>query len=231
MPKGATYPRFQKIADHSVLVEFAEQVEEAAHETVLALDAAISGAALPGVVDVVPAMVSLLVLFDPLITDHDQITGALRQLIGRPAARAKARRQHEVAVCYDPAFAPDLAEVSARTGLSPEEVIKTHLSGDYRVYMYGFAPGYAYLAGLPPALRLDRKTQPVPNIPDGAVIIAGAQALVTTLTMPTGWWIIGRSPTRILTGDDTAPFLFDVDDAIRFRQIDMAQYKALASDG
>lgn len=227
----ATYPRFQKIADHSVLVEFAEQVEEAAHETVLALDAAISGANLPGVVDVVPAMVSLLVLFDPLITDHDQIAGALRQLIGRPAARAKTRRQHDVAVCYDPAFAPDLAEVSARTGLSPEEVIKTHLSGDYRVYMYGFAPGYAYLAGLPPALRLDRKTQPVPNIPAGAVIIAGAQALVTTLTMPTGWWIIGRSPTRILTGDDTAPFLFDVDDAIRFRQIDMAQYKALASDG
>lgn len=52
-----------------------------------------------------------------------------------------------------------------------------------------------------------------------SVIITGPQCLVTTLTMPTGWWIIGRSPTRILTGDPARPFLFDVGDRIRFRRI------------
>ena len=53
----------------------------------------------------------------------------------------------------------------------------------------------------------------------GSVIIAGAQCLVTTLTMPTGWWVIGRSPTRILTGDAARPFLFDVGDRVRFRRV------------
>ena len=37
--------------------------------------------------------------------------------------------------------------------------------------------------------------------------------------MPTGWWIIGRSPTKVLTGDPQRPFLFDVGDRVSFRRI------------
>ncbi|MGB5870551.1 MAG: carboxyltransferase domain-containing protein, partial [Albidovulum sp.] len=64
----------------------------------------------------------------------------------------------------------------------------------------------------------------------GSVIIAGPQCLITTLTMPTGWSIIGRSPTRILTGDPTHPFLFDVGDRVSFERIDLATFKRLAKD-
>jgi inhibitor of KinA len=68
----------------------------------------------------------------------------------------------------------------------------------------------------------------VRGVPDGSVIIAGAQCLITTLTMPTGWWIIGRSPTRVLTGDTARPFLFDVGDHVRFRRISQSDYEAEA---
>ena len=60
-----------------------------------------------------------------------------------------APRLHEVAVCYEAPSARDLEAVAERTGLSVEAVINAHLSGDYQVYLYGFAPGYAYLAGTP----------------------------------------------------------------------------------
>ena len=46
----------------------------------------------------------------------------------------------------------DLAEVATRTGLTRDQVIATHLAGDYSVALYGFAPGYAYLSGLPEPL-------------------------------------------------------------------------------
>jgi inhibitor of KinA len=82
--------------------------------------------------------------------------------------------------------------------------------------MYGFAPGYAYLSGLPPPLHLDRKPAPVRNVPAGTVIIAGGMCLITTLTMPTGWWRIGRTETRVLTGDPAHPFAFAVGDRLRF---------------
>jgi inhibitor of KinA len=97
--------------------------------------------------------------------------------------------------------------------------------------MYGFAPGYAYLTGVPDAIRRPRKAAPVRAVPAGSVIIAGGQCLVTTLTMPTGWWVIGRSPTRILTGEVQRPFLFDVGDRVRFRRISAADMAAMETMG
>lgn len=214
-------PRFTPVADHAVLVEFAEAIAPAPHAAVLDLDAALAARPCTGLRETVPAYVNLLVDFDPGLTDHAAVIAHLRALLAAGARQSTAPqpRLHQVDVCYDAPFAPDLAEVAARTGLSPEAVIAAHLSGDYQVYLYGFAPGYAYLAGLPPELRLDRKPAPVPGVPAGSVIIAGAQALVTTLTMPTGWWVIGRSPTAILTGIEARPFLFDVGDRVAFRRI------------
>ncbi|WP_435258530.1 5-oxoprolinase subunit B family protein [Thioclava sp. FR2] len=225
-PHPKVFPRFVPIAEHAVLVEFSDTITPEAHEAVLALDAQIATASPAGVTDVVPGMVNLLVEFDPMISDHKAIMVVVRSLIGSPRIAIREPRKHDVSVCYEEPFSTDLNEVAARTGLSEEAVIAEHLSGTYEVFMYGFAPGYAYLAGLPAALRLDRKSAPLPGVAAGSVIIAGAQALVTTLRMPTGWWIIGRSPTRILTGEDASPFLFDVGDLVRFRRISLAEFEA-----
>ena len=116
--------------------------------------------------------------------------------------------------------------MARQTGLSAEAVIAAHVSGDYRVFMYGFAPGYAYLAGVPERIRLPRKATPVRAVAAGSVLIAGPQCLVSTLTMPTGWGIIGRSPTPILTGDEMRPFLFDPGDRVVFNRIDRAEFEA-----
>jgi len=59
----------------------------------------------------------------------------------------------------------------------------------------------------------------VRGVPAGSVIIAAGQCIVTTLTMPTGWWIIGHSPTLILDPTGAQPFLFDVGDRVKFRRV------------
>lgn len=215
--------RCRPVADHALLVEFGETISEATHAQVLALDQALAARPCPGLCEVIPAFVNLLVDFDPLLTDHATVEAHLRQLAGQAHEPAPPALR-EVPVCYEEA--PDLAEVARQTGLSPEAVIAAHLSGDYKVFLYGFAPGYAYLGGLPEALRLDRKTTPLRGVPAGSVIIAGAQCLITTLTMPTGWWIIGRSPARVLTGEAERPFLFDVGDRVRFRRISREECEA-----
>ncbi len=219
-------PIFRPIAERAVLVEFGTKLDQAAHEAVLRLDQALAAQPFLGFREAIPAFVNLLVEFDPLTTDHPTAIAHLRGLLtAKTAARAKPA-QREVLVCYDPDLAPDLAAVAQQTGLTPEAVINAHLSGDYAVFLYGFAPGYAYLGGVPEAIRLDRKPAPLRGVAAGSVIIAGAQCLVTTLVMPTGWWIIGRSPTRILTEDPAHPFLFDVGDKVHFRRISYAEYEA-----
>lgn len=220
------HPRLTPVAGHALLVEFAETLGDAAHEAVLQLDRALADAPLPGLREVVPAFVNLLVTFDPAVTDLGAVSAHVSGLIGTGAKGSRAPITHEVGVCYEAPLARDLPEVASRLGLSEEAVINAHLAGDYRVYLYGFAPGYAYMAGVPPELRMDRKPAPVRGVEAGSVIVAGAQCLITTLTMPTGWWILGRTRTRVLTGEAERPFLFDVGDRIRFHRLSLAEYEA-----
>ncbi len=220
------FPIFRPIAEHSLLVEFGNTITPEAHAAVLHLDAMLAQYPCHGFQEATPAYVNLLVRFDPLTTDHASIETVLRQLIAAPTQTQTTKSQRSVAICYDADLAPDLAEVAARTGLSPESVINAHLTGEYAVYLYGFAPGYAYLGGVPLPLQLPRKDTAKRDVPAGSVIIAGPQCIVTTLTMPTGWWIIGRSPTQILRDDPARPFLFDVGDAVKFERISRAEYEA-----
>ncbi len=220
------FPRLTPVADRAVLVDFGAAVTDAVHEAVLALDRVLRDDPVGGQVEVVPAMVNVLVVFDPLATDHATVAGEVEARLGHLRSDAAAGAEREVLVCYDGDFGRDLAAVADATGMSAEAVIAAHLAGDYRVFMYGFAPGYAYLTGVPEAIHLPRKAAAVRGVAAGSVIIAGGQCLVTTLTMPTGWWVIGRSPTRILTGDAARPFLFDVGDRVQFRRVGLDAFAA-----
>ena len=221
-----TWPRFIPVADHAVLVGFGEVITDDTSAAVQALDRALAAAPPLGFRECVPALVNLLIEFDPLLTDHEQIRDAVRGLLQDVRVKQDAGRLREVEICYEGGFAPDLDSVAKQSGISVEAVIELHLQGDYRVRMYGFAPGYAYMSGVPQAIQAPRKVIVARDVPVGSVLTAGPQCLVSTLIMPTGWNIIGRSPTRILTGDERAPFLFEVGDRVRFKRIDLAQYEA-----
>lgn len=224
-----SFPTFRAVADKAVLVEFAGVIDDDAYANVMSLDAKLAKTPFAGFVECVPAYVSLLVIFDAMICDHASVEHAVLALLNSPALLQPKGTLHGIEICYDPEFCPDMAEVSLLTGLDSNAVKAAHQGSTYQVFMYGFAPGYAYLTGVPPCLRLPRKPTAKRNVPAGSVIIAGAQCLITTLTMPTGWWIIGRSPTRILSDDPAKPFLFDVGDRVRFNRINRAAFDAKAA--
>lgn len=224
-----TFPALRAVADHAILVELGETIRDDIHARVLALDAAIARDPFPGFIESIPAFASLFVDFDPLVTDFAAVRQTLEAMLASATTFEAPSQEREVLVCYDEEFGPDLTEVARRTGKTVEEAIAAHLAGDYRVYMYGFAPGYAYLAGVPADLRVPRKSAAIRDIAAGSVLIAGPMCLVTTLVMPTGWWIIGRSPTRILGEDENRPVLLDVGDRVRFKRISRAEYDRLGA--
>jgi inhibitor of KinA len=222
----AHFPQFRPVADQALLVEFDHVINDEAYTNVMSLDTKLAQTPFPGFTESVPAYVSLLVAFDALVTDHAAVERAIKAMLNTPARPLLKGILREVEICYDPDFAPDLAEIAQRTGLTEEAVINAHLTQTYQVFMYGFAPGYAYLNGVPPTLHLPRKPSAKRGVPAGSVIIAVGQCLITTLTMPTGWWIIGQSPTRILRDDPDQPFLFNVADQVRFKCIDRKTFDA-----
>ena len=217
---------FKAVADRALLVEFGTAISPEIHAQVVRLDRLLALSPPSGLLEVTPAYANLMISFDPVVTDHQAMTVAVQAVLTGPEPAMAQARSHDVAVCYDPDLGTDLAQVAQMKGMSTEAVTAAHLAADYRVYLYGFAPGYAYLAGTPAALHLPRKTTAVRDIPAGRVIIAGPQCIVTTLKMPTGWWIIGSSPTKILR-DGPQPFLFAVGDTVRFHRISRQDHDAL----
>ena len=119
-------------------------------------------------------------------------------------------------------------QAAALLGLPQERVISPlHLGALYRVYMYGFAPGYTFLGGFwPKELTLPRRAVPRAPAPAGSLLIAGVQALIASCAMPTGWYGIGRTPVKMFDPSRTPAFLANIGDEICFERIELAAFDA-----
>ena len=222
----AVLPVIKPVGDSGVLLEFGDSVDPAVFDRILAIEAALRADPPPGLLETVPAYVTLLLVYDPLLTDFATLETAALALAGQGGAPRPPPRDHVIPMCSDNDLAPDLADVAARLAMSQDAVLAAHLAADYRVYMYGFAPGYAYMDGVPAALHLPRKAVPVRSRPVGTIMIAGGQCLITTLPMPTGWWVIGQTRTPVLRLDAPEPFLFQPGDRVRFCAVSRAEFDA-----
>jgi inhibitor of KinA len=218
-------PHLVPVADHGVLVVFDDQISDATLARVHALDAALAVKRPTGLRETVPAMTTLLVVFDPLVTDHVAISAAINDGLASPGAIARGAA-HVIDVCYDRPHAPDLAALAARAGIDADAVVAAHSAGTYTVGMYGFAPGYAYMYGTPESIQQPRNPTPGQLVPAGSVIVAGQQCLIIPIAMSTGWFAIGRTTVSMYTADHDRPFLFDVGDTVTFQPIDVSEFES-----
>jgi KipI family sensor histidine kinase inhibitor len=219
--------RFLNAGEAALVVEFGTDVEPAINDRVLALDEALNAAPPPGLRETVPTYRSLMIHYDPLVLDRQALIEAVTRIEAVPTEPREPAHLWTVPCCYDAAFAEDLAEVAAMTGLTPERVVALHAGATYRVYMYGFSPGFCYLGGVPPEIQVSRRVTPRPPHPANTILLGGGLTLVATFSMPTGWWLLGRTPERMFAPARERVFLVDVGDALRFAPIDRATFDTL----
>lgn len=176
-----------------------------------------------------PAYVSLLIDFDPRQNSHKELA-ELVEKVARLHRPKKTRKPNivEIPVCYDTAYAPDLLDVAKHAKKSPDEVTAFHSSATYRVCFLGFSPGFAYLSGLPEALRVPRLDTPRKSVKAGTVAIAGNQAAVYPVDSPGGWRLIGRTPTRMFDPDAIPPTRLAPGDVVKFAPIDRTQFETMS---
>lgn len=181
--------------------------------TVHRVDAALRSAALPWVLEVVPAYDTVLVVGRPgTFAELDALALSLPswQL---PSPSALAGREVTIEVVYD---GPDLLDVAALTGLCPAEVVALHTAPDYAVAFIGFSPGFPYLLGLDPLLAVPRLNSPRVAVPAGSVGIGGGQTGVYPSATPGGWRLIGRTAQALFDPLLDPPALLAAGDTVRF---------------
>jgi KipI family sensor histidine kinase inhibitor len=215
--------RFLPYGDCAVLVEVDENVD------IVRLCESAAGEA--GVIEAVPAAQTMLVEFDPAGTSIERIESSLVRAAAQPAAAQSTAAQSTAAqstaaqstadrgfvvdidVRYDGA---DLVQVADELDLSVEELIRRHTAPTYVVAFCGFAPGFAYLAGLDQALRVGRLAQPRASVPAGSIGIAGEFTGVYPRSSPGGWRLLGRTTANLWDSSRSAPALLAPGTAVRF---------------
>jgi len=164
----------------------------------------------PGVIDVVVAREDVAAYFDhepPGDTARER--GAIAALSELPGTAPSARTV-ELHATYD---GPDLAFVAGEIGAAVDDVIGWHAAATYVVETIGFAPGFAYLAGLDPRLAIPRRATPRTRVPAGSLAIAGDRTAVYPFDSPGGWHLIGRVDERMFGPEGARLHLGD---AVRF---------------
>ncbi len=220
--------RFRLAGDRGLLVECGDAIDPAINDRVRALKALATRRPPAGVTELVPAYRSLLVIYDPLRTDPQQLMTAFTAL-GRQVRRMDipAPKTVDIPVCYSDEFGPDIDFVARHNKISVDDVIRQHTAPVYRIYMIGFAPGFAYLGGLPESLHTPRLTSPRMAVPAGAVGIANDQTGMYPVEIPGGWRIIGRTPLILFDPDRPEPVPYAAGDRIRFTAISRQRYRQI----
>jgi KipI family sensor histidine kinase inhibitor len=214
-----TRPRIHPLGDAALVCEAAPPATLDCQRRIWAL--AERARLMPHVVEVVPGMNNLTIVFDPLEADYEALAAQLESGWDAAEAADMDSAEIEIPVRYGGADGPDLAALAEHTGLSVDEVVKRHTQAEYIVFFLGFQPGFAYLGGLDPALAMPRRAEPRLEVPAGSVGIGGVQTGIYPAASPGGWQLLGRTELTLFDPARNPPTLMQPGDRVRFTALEV----------
>lgn len=212
--------------EDAFVVEFGDTIDPAVEARVIALARAFDAAKPDGLVEVVPTFRSLLVLYDCEAASEAALLDAVRDA---PVDAARGGAAWRVPVSMDDGVAEDIAAAGEGLGLTPDALREIFLAGTYTLGMYGFSPGCAYFSGVDPRLSIPRRKTPRPPVPANSLIIAGGMANIMPVSMPTGWYVIGRVAVTMFRQGRDPMVPFAVGDRLTFEPVSAAEIDRLAA--
>lgn len=224
-------PELRPLGVDGILVRFARTLTEAANARALGFCEQVRNATITGVTEVASSLVSVRVGFDPHATNRIRVTQAINDLLASEQATDNSpKRLWRIPTAFGPAFAPQLNEVAALAGISPEQAVAEVEATTVRVIAIGFAPGQPYLGMLPPNWNVPRQTDLTDSLPRGALICAVRQLIIWAADAPTGWRHIGQTAFRVYLPETAEPFAFEPGDAVQFCAVSDSDFRDIAAN-
>lgn len=217
------------VSEDSLLIEWPLNISQSGNRHLTARISAIAHYLLnhhaDKVINVTPAYQTVLIQFDLLKTDDQQITRLITQSLDQGFnADVENGVVHQIPVFYDSSVAADLDAVCTDKNISLDQLIDLHTSVIYDVYAVGFLPGFAYLGYVPEQLNASRHASFRGTVPAGSVAIAGRQTAVYPSESPGGWQVIGRTSKQLLNKHQS---VLQAGDRVQFHSIDRNKFLSL----
>ncbi|MDP5308468.1 5-oxoprolinase subunit B family protein [Paracoccus spongiarum] len=218
--------------EDALLVRFALRADPVAMQAAARLARRLEARPPPGVVEIVPALVSVLLRFDPARTGRCELAATALTLAegcaGAGGDDADPARRWTIPLAFGGENGPQLAEVARMAGLSQEAAIRQICAPGLRVLAIGFAPGQPYIGLLPPSWDLPRMAALNPSVPAGAVVVAVRQIVIFGTASATGWRQVARGAFRSFQPGREPPMPLRAGDGIRLAPAAPAEIEALA---
>ncbi|MEP6712836.1 MAG: 5-oxoprolinase subunit PxpB [Ferruginibacter sp.] len=221
------------LSENALLLSYGNLIDSSINEKIIALHKALAAKPFPGFIESVPAYASLAVFYDAIFIRYNQpniktafevVKKYIIELVAEISETAanKAAKIISIPVYYNGA---DLEYVATINQLTIEEVIKIHTSVNYRVFMTGFLPGFAYMGTVDEKIITPRKETPRLHVAAGSVGIAGAQTGIYPIDSPGGWQIIGKTALSIFDKNKPDPCLLKAGDEVQFFSINKNEFE------
>lgn len=223
------YPKIVIASESSSIVYFSERPCSQTSDQIAYTAKALKAKLGEDLIDLVPSYHSLLVIYNPLIFDYQDIEKEIRDALKKwtPNHHYKKTKTIEIPVYYSLESGPDLQRLAKHSGLTIDEIIAIHQQTKYTVYAMGFAPGFAYLGEVDKRIAMPRLSTPRKRVPQGAVAIADRQTAIYPSPSPGGWNLIGLCPIRLFDANQQPHSPVEVGDQLSFKSIDRNEFIAL----
>lgn len=218
-------------------IRFALTPEPAAMAAAQLLAAELERDTPAGAVEIAPALVSVMLRFDPERVSRAEITAALRARLTHYDPNAitppAPTRRWTIPASFGGENGPQLQELARLANKTPDTAISEICAADLRVLAIGFAPGQPYIGLLPGEWDISRMPAVNPSVPAGAVVVAVRQIVMFGAPSATGWRQAGRAAFRNFQPERTPPMPLRPGDSIRYTPVSPAELDALsgAEDG
>ncbi len=228
------------LGDQAIRIQLGKDINIATHQKIQTITSYLDDHPFEWMIEYIPAFTTVTIFYDPIKITllnqgshlpyhfvYEQLTNLLSGLTVGNTIESKTIT---IPVCYGGKLGPDLNTVAQLNDLTTEEVIHIHTSGDYLVFMIGFAPGFPYMGGMSKKIATPRRNSPRLKIPERSVGIAGEQTGVYPIETPGGWQIIGRTPLQLFRPMEKSPSLLKAGDKIKFKSISYTEYLEWEND-
>ena len=230
-------PKIYPLSETAISIEWCDRIDENVSQKILQADQLLNKFPFGGFVETVPAYTTLTVFYRPELVVNETaspfevVKKIVEKLLEEPqAAEIKESGLFNIPVCYDDEFGYDLEFIASTNGISKETVIDLHQKKEYRVYMMGFLPGFAYMGEVDDIIATTRKSSPRPIVEEGSVGIAGKQTGIYPLSSPGGWQIVGRTPLCLFDIQKEDPFLLKTGNRIKFYPISKQEFDKIIKE-
>lgn len=225
MSYNLTYKPF---GEQAILIEWPSRIDLKISNNIIAFKNAIESFQQEKIADSIIGYSSLTLKYNDNLEDVCQEIAVLKSIYATPFFKRNTLSFNwQVPVCYEKEFGLDLQEMSDKSTLPIDKIIRLHVASTYTVYFIGFLPGFLYLGGLDEKLVTERKSTPRLKVSKGAVGIGGSQTGIYPTTSAGGWNIIGKTPISFFDIEKETPCFASPGDTIQFVSVSLSEYKMI----